>query len=442
MLRDAVAQTFNGLFTATALLHRKQIFTVFSVLKSYGCQSDRVRGRSGRIMCTHRVVLATFVFLLCLFSALVRTAGCLSLSPSFVLAKALHVGFFLLLFSSYSYSASFVFVRVKLKRLRSSRQAVKFGHVALFERFNKPGWATTSRCDMGTDLLKYFLLLFVDLSSRHSEKMFRPWLASTHHSRHHGAPTSWWAQRSRTLARQATTSEDQPLWSACNPAGGRHHFRLVNVREERSCHCGMVHNHSEGCVVGLMITFLWTSTLSIADTNWRMRRPLGVPVCSSVSCSKAWLCVSGILAQLCFILSLSLSHSFSLSFSLSLTHSLSLHPSSPLSLSLSFSLSLDLSLSLTISFTHSLSPSLSSLSLSHSLSLSLSLSPVAIACTDPGTVAQSSRQIVQNKPGFGVDSTIRYTCLSGYTRQGAETLTCLTGGQWSHPLPTCAGERQ
>ena len=45
-------------------------------------------------MCTYRVVLASFVFLLCLFSALVRTAGCLSLSPSFVLAKALHVGFF------------------------------------------------------------------------------------------------------------------------------------------------------------------------------------------------------------------------------------------------------------------------------------------------------------------------------------------------------------
>ena len=38
--------------------------------------------------------LSSFVFLLCLFSALVRTAGCLSLSPSFVLAKALHVGFF------------------------------------------------------------------------------------------------------------------------------------------------------------------------------------------------------------------------------------------------------------------------------------------------------------------------------------------------------------
>ena len=55
-----------------------------------------VRGRPGRInfMCTHRVVLASFVFLLCLFSALVRTAGCLSPSPSLVLAEALHVGFF------------------------------------------------------------------------------------------------------------------------------------------------------------------------------------------------------------------------------------------------------------------------------------------------------------------------------------------------------------
>ena len=48
-------------------------------------------------MCTHRVVLASFVFHLlssCLFSALVRTAGCLSPSPSLVPAEALHVGSF------------------------------------------------------------------------------------------------------------------------------------------------------------------------------------------------------------------------------------------------------------------------------------------------------------------------------------------------------------
>ena len=45
-------------------------------------------------MCTHRLVLVSFVFLLCLFSALVSTAGCLSPSPSLVLAEALHVGFF------------------------------------------------------------------------------------------------------------------------------------------------------------------------------------------------------------------------------------------------------------------------------------------------------------------------------------------------------------
>ena len=34
----------------------------------------------------------SFVFLLCPFSALVRTTGCLSPSPSLVLAEALHVG--------------------------------------------------------------------------------------------------------------------------------------------------------------------------------------------------------------------------------------------------------------------------------------------------------------------------------------------------------------
>ena len=52
-------------------------------------------------LCVHTawsLRLSSFVFLLCLFSALLRTAGCLSLSPSFVLAKALHVGFF---FSSF-----------------------------------------------------------------------------------------------------------------------------------------------------------------------------------------------------------------------------------------------------------------------------------------------------------------------------------------------------
>ena len=38
-----------------------------------------------------------FVFLFCLFSALVCTARCLSRSPSFVLAEALHVGFFFFL---------------------------------------------------------------------------------------------------------------------------------------------------------------------------------------------------------------------------------------------------------------------------------------------------------------------------------------------------------
>ena len=61
-------------------------------------------------ICAHRrVVLGSFVFLFCLSSVLVRTAGCLSLSPSLVLAEALHVGFFFFYFSSLAiHSASFV----------------------------------------------------------------------------------------------------------------------------------------------------------------------------------------------------------------------------------------------------------------------------------------------------------------------------------------------
>ena len=52
---------------------------------------------------------SSFVFLFCLSSVLVRTAGCLSPSPSLVLAEALHVGFFFFYFSSLAiHSASFV----------------------------------------------------------------------------------------------------------------------------------------------------------------------------------------------------------------------------------------------------------------------------------------------------------------------------------------------
>ena len=52
---------------------------------------------------------SSFVFLFCLSSVHVRTAGCLSPSPSLVLAEALHVGFFFFYFSSLAiHSASFV----------------------------------------------------------------------------------------------------------------------------------------------------------------------------------------------------------------------------------------------------------------------------------------------------------------------------------------------
>ena len=82
-----------------------------------GCQSVWVRGRPGRIYLRaprgacffFRLRLLSFVFLFCLFSTLVRTAGCLSPSPSLVLAEELHVGFFFFYFSSLAInSASFV----------------------------------------------------------------------------------------------------------------------------------------------------------------------------------------------------------------------------------------------------------------------------------------------------------------------------------------------
>ena len=77
------------------------------------CQRVWVRGRPGRIYLraprgawVFRLRLSSFVFL---FSTLVLTAGCLSHSPSLVLAEALHVGFFFFYFSSLAiHSASFV----------------------------------------------------------------------------------------------------------------------------------------------------------------------------------------------------------------------------------------------------------------------------------------------------------------------------------------------
>ena len=64
--------------------------------------------------CTHHVVVVSFVFLLCLFFALVRTARCLSLSPSFVLAEALHVGLLLFFFFFFFFFFSSLVIHVLL----------------------------------------------------------------------------------------------------------------------------------------------------------------------------------------------------------------------------------------------------------------------------------------------------------------------------------------
>ena len=133
------------MYTSRVCTHRERTSCFLATVRVSGFEAELAV-----FMCTHRVAwclrLSSFVFLLCLFSALVRTEP---VSFPFICAcQGIARSVFLLLFSSYSYSASFVFVRVKLKRLRLSRQAVKFGHVALYGCFNEPGWATTSRYDI------------------------------------------------------------------------------------------------------------------------------------------------------------------------------------------------------------------------------------------------------------------------------------------------------
>ena len=38
-----------------------------------------------------------------------------------------------------------------------------------------------------------------------------------------------------------------------------------------------------------------------------------------------------------------------------------------------------------------------------------------------------------------VGTVATYSCSSGYTLNGAMTQTCMTGGTWSGPVPSCTG---
>ena len=99
----------------------------------------------------------------CLFSVLVRTAGCLSPSPSLALVEAsCHVvGFF---FSSLGIDCALALLSLCFwKRLRLSRQAVK---LRLLERFNELDWATTCRLDR-TKLSLEFCSVNLCVSSFH-----------------------------------------------------------------------------------------------------------------------------------------------------------------------------------------------------------------------------------------------------------------------------------
>ena len=56
-----------------------------------------------------------------------------------------------------------------------------------------------------------------------------------------------------------------------------------------------------------------------------------------------------------------------------------------------------------------------------------------VNCADPGIPANG----VRNGDNFYYNSTITYSCNNGYNLTGTATLTCLSDGTWSSPMPTC-----
>ena len=96
---DMLVGIFCGYLILRSFLNRKNSQNIVTIRYLESPIHVSVSGFEAGLavfMWTHHVVLASFVFRLSSpsLSALVRTVGCLSLSPSFVLAEALHVGFF------------------------------------------------------------------------------------------------------------------------------------------------------------------------------------------------------------------------------------------------------------------------------------------------------------------------------------------------------------
>ena len=57
-------------------------------------------------------------------------------------------------------------------------------------------------------------------------------------------------------------------------------------------------------------------------------------------------------------------------------------------------------------------------------------------CNDPGTPNNSLR-VPPNIPLLTEGLELTFYCITGYTLQGTSSITCLSSGQWSHPVPIC-----
>ena len=57
-------------------------------------------------------------------------------------------------------------------------------------------------------------------------------------------------------------------------------------------------------------------------------------------------------------------------------------------------------------------------------------------CDDPGTPNNSLR-VPPNPPLLTEGLELTFHCITGYTIQGTSSITCLSSGEWSHPLPIC-----
>ena len=55
---------------------------------------------------------------------------------------------------------------------------------------------------------------------------------------------------------------------------------------------------------------------------------------------------------------------------------------------------------------------------------------------DPGTPVNGRKVSFS----LAIGSNIEYECFTGYRLVGQQTITCLAGETWSHPVPTCESE--